>query len=270
MSDRAAPSPAAFDAVEIRTREALEAWLAANDAFDHAETVSLRREGRTLTLVLLQVLWSTLEAGSTRTVREVTLIAEGSTAPDAIDFAAGVCTDGLDLGAEGLSFRIDIPAPIEIVCEALRIEVGPARDERVRPWLSDRSVWATIPGMGVPPAGHWIAAFAAQGVPVCWRYLGSEGRAAPHDPLDYEGWYLQRPERVGATTGGLFFSVCRSLGGALSLSWDFDGDVALSAAAKRVLASFDGAEVHCGNCRFEPAEWRDFVASGVLPIRLQP
>jgi hypothetical protein len=261
------------------------AWLDAHTWFEDAEATELvpvpnglDNAADSVRLVLSELVQSTWEAGTTRTLRDYALTAvavSSSTVGPELVFAAGNCCTGIDLLDEttGVAFSIDVPGLLEIRCDSVNIDVRGERSELVRPWLSEREFGATIPGLDAPPPDEWVRRFQEQGAVVCWRVYGGGSEPAPSHAADYVGWFLQSPERVSSTEGGLFFFACARRNGDLAIQWQRSGDNVtdeLWQKAKHVLGAFDGASVWSGNCRFHPDEWRSYLKTGVLPDRMGP
>ncbi len=267
----------------MNTNAEFAAWLDAHTWFEDAEAVELVTVPNGLDdaadgvrLVLAELVQGTYEAGTTRTLRDYALTAvavSSSTVGPELVFAAGNCCTGIELLDEtaGVAFRIEVPGSLEIRCGSLEIGVRGEWSESVRPWLSEREFGATISGLDVPPPDEWVRRFREQGAAVCWRVYGGEPEPTPRHASDYVGWFLQSPERVSSTDGGLLFFACTRRNGDLAVQWQRSGDDVtdeLWQAAKYVLGAFDAASVWSGNCRFSPDEWRSYLKSGVLPDRM--
>ena len=88
------------------------------------------------------------------------------------------------------------------------------------------------------------------------------------NPIDYAGWFLQRPDRIPSTNGGLFFFSCteRDDRCVVHLQLRESGDVdELWEAVRNVAAGFEWAAISCGNCEFSAQQWREHLATGWLP-----
>lgn len=264
----------------VKSNAELERWLREHTWFEDALVVALSPDPTTgsapdsIRLVMGDLVSTSHVAGTEQRIQDYALTATAirrSTLGPGLEFAPGNCGEGIEVVEtdDGVAFRIDVPGVLEIACGSLLIEPLGVRSERVQPWISDREFGATIPGVPVPSPQQWVAWFRETGREVCWRMYGGEAREHPADRGEYEGWYLQEPAKVGETSGGIFFFVCRVRDGALILQWQ-RGETSNEVwrAAQRVLALLEPARVWCGNCEFTGAEWSLFVEDGSLPAQL--
>ena len=85
--------------------------------------------------------------------------------------------------------------------------------------------------------------------------MGSQSR-------DYEGWFLQKLDRISSTQYGVFFFGAVQDGENFHVSlrrWaQVDEDIWLACA--RFVGSFPKVEIHCGNVTLSGPEWLDHIA----------
>lgn len=260
----------------------LEAWLDENGRLDGTEIKELsphpsERVSATtsIRIELIDQLAGTHEAGTQRNIRDVILTANAvefsNLGPD-LYLGEGHHSDGIELlEAEGLiAFEIDVPDRLEIRCGELLVEISDEKTDITKPWVSDLELSVTVQGRNLPDPDEWRSWFASAGEEVLWRIFGSEAVERPVDPKDYSGWFLQKRDMIANSQQGLFFFSCRQTenGFSVHLQIENEDDQDLFEAAKRVVATFENAEVSCGNCRFTSAEWRVYVKDAVIPERL--
>ena len=264
----------------LRTSEELRRWLDDNTWFEDGEIVALDPEPAcvqdrptTVRLLVQEQVSGTYVAGTRRTIRQFALTARdvvSSTLDRSLNFVEGNCFVSLDVldASSGVAFELCVPGRLEVRCRELDVQALAIGTETVRPWLSDWEIAAIVSDMSVPACETWTRWFQEQGVTVCWRIYGERSPGLPPDALDYEGWFLAQPERLSTGDGGVFFFACNDRRGFLSLQLQHRGgneDDIVWEAAKRILATFASARIHCGNCEFSAAEWRTYLEAGSLP-----
>ena len=265
----------------VRNNEELARWLSAsvNPWLEDAEVNRLKPapgqpiRPETVVLTVTEHVGGSRVAGCERVVRDIELCATGvthTTLDDSLAFAIGHVCQGIELDdvANGIAFRIDVPGTLEVHCAELRILPSEERTELVRPWISDNDLSLAILGAPLPTPDEWLRRFAAHGIDVCWRAYGEPASVAPENPTDCTGWFLQRPDRIPSTTGGLFFFGCTERDDQcvthLQLRESGD-DSELWQAVQNVAAGFERAAISCGNCEFSTQQWREHLATGWLP-----
>lgn len=185
-------------------------------------------------------------------VRQYSLSEEGAISLDH-------CSNGIDVveAEEAIAFCIDTPAILTVRCEQVSVEELPNLTEIVKPWLSDREVYACVPAGKLPTPAEWIALFSRYGEQVAWHIYGENPRATGEVPeTDYRGWFLQDPTCLDDSHQGLFFFACRPEHHGFSLQIVNHGTSEhLWHVAKTILGQFKDVEIRCGNCLFSGPEW---------------
>lgn len=231
------------------------------------------RAPREIRLVLGEQVGGGYSAGEVRQIQPYRLIASdlGQTTfgPD-LSFSPGYWCPGIEvLDRPRVGFGIELPGRLEVACGRLVIEGLPLRSEQVEPWVSTSEFGATLESSHPPAAEEWPRRFRELGIDVAWRVYGSPVSQEPPDRANYEGWFLQEPQQLSQSRGGLFFFACRERNGHVAVqlrSWN-EGHSSehLLKAAQRVMVTFNPRDAWCGNVQFSGAEWRRFVESGELP-----
>jgi hypothetical protein len=202
-----------------------------------------------------------LVAGETRRMRQLTVEATDITAYELPigGFSEGNCCQGAEVRADApvpIAFTIDVPVDLHVQCE--RIEVTNREwDEVVPEWFSKTEFSAVIRGATLPSPEDWVAAFAARGLRVAWRYYDGPATDPTGVTTDYEGWFVQHADRVSSSTGGLFFLAARQKGQnhVLSVRDQADDGGALWRTCGTHIGSQLNVEVHCGNVVLSGSAW---------------
>ncbi|MCT2586852.1 hypothetical protein [Actinophytocola gossypii] len=181
------------------------------------------------------------------------------------DVTPGHVIEGVEAGEAGGRLVVEawVPESLRLVAAAMTITPLGQEQRVVEPWVSATEFVATT---RTPPAAEfWTDQVGASlGTPVVWRALG--GTTPRQEGQDYDGCFLQRPDKLPTTRGGV---LC--LLGPASVSFRWDGaDRALWAAVRRSASALDG--VRTGNCAMSPEDWTTFLDTGRLPAidRLRP
>lgn len=151
---------------------------------------------------------------------------------------------------EGIAFTIELPAILTLRCGAILVEDLPHLVETVQPWLSDREVYACVPGMVPPTSAEWVTQFAQHGERVSWHIYADGPKPTSEVPFsEYRGWYLQDPSALDSQCQGIFFFASETTKDGLSVQVANAGASShLWRAAQVILGEFSGVEVHWGNC----------------------
>jgi hypothetical protein len=211
------------------------------------------------------------EAGGLRTLRIVRVEAIGVQRwsldqPASIELDSCLA-DGVELlepeGSIGLAF--DLPGRPTLVCSGVILSPHVDRTDTIKPWASDRMFLAVVPGHPRPRPAEWIERLRGIGLYAVWRRYGSEAEPASDVPEDYAGWFLQTPERINESPGGLCFYDCSlSKDGNLMLQLDaYDvNSHGLWAACGRKIGSMPDSMIHCGNCGLTGEQWLEYLRGG--------
>ena len=106
---------------------------------------------------------------------------------------------------------------------------------------------------------------------MAWRVAEGIAEAAEQVPAAYEGWFLQQPERVPATKGGVFFSQCRAYGDEFRLGiGNEDHDSQSWLALAQIVGSFPDVVIRAGNCRLTGEQWLQYLKDQSLPYTGAP
>ena len=179
----------------------------------------------------------------------------------------GHCMQGIDpedAPAGRIRFKLDLPAMLEIECGSVEIEERAQVEEVIAPWESDREVFLTLRG-AAPEPGPLSAQCLAQGkLAVAWRIYGGEPQPATAVPAVYEGWFLQTPDRLTQSLGGVMFSVrpgrepdTVNIG---LVNWDQENP-RLWAAVLVAFTRFEVVRAACGNRDLDADEFRALAAA---------
>ncbi|MGA7698961.1 MAG: hypothetical protein WCB27_05105 [Thermoguttaceae bacterium] len=259
----------------ITSKPQLEAWLSENGMFEDSMVLVLdpmpSEQSTTPCSVILELAlggWG--EAGQLRTIQVSRVTASGvkqwSLQPIAA-FDPDNCVQGVDLFDSGddLGITLDVPGELRLVCTELEICQN-ERKQKIEPWLDNCSMSAQTTTQPYPLPSDWIEWFKAHGQEVVWRCYGGESVPEGKVPRDSTGWFLQSPERLSSSNGGLFFYTCRVTGGEFLVNLQNSGvSDALWTAARRVLAMIPSVSILCGNCRFSKDSWLRHLNEGSLP-----
>jgi len=168
------------------------------------------------------------------------------------------CSRGIDAldSEDTIAFSIDLPAILTVRCEEATIEQLPNIVETVKPWLSDREVYARVPAARLPTPAQWVELFHEQGEEVAWHIYCEESKAISAVPQDYRGWFLQHTKFFGEGPQGLFFFACSSDKDGFHVTIENSGaSHRLWHTAKIILGRFTGVLIRCGNCTLTGTEW---------------
>jgi hypothetical protein len=204
-----------------------------------------------------------LQPGDVRTYRALKLastdIEEWSFEGDEFFHAPQHCMEGAELVELGDSFglTLDVPSIARLRARSFTFERLPEVSELVEPWTSEREFHIDAASGHLPTPGDWINALAREGLVAAWRLYGDDPAQLDRVPEeDYNGWFLQRPERMSESDAGVTFIVSDD-GERLAMSlvrWDADDELwdAIRRAAARVLSE---ATFTSGNSTFLAREW---------------
>jgi hypothetical protein len=188
---------------------------------------------------------------------EYSLAADGGFYPDN-------CIMGVELldASQGVAFLIEVPARMIVRCAKLNVVQLPDLVVTVKPWVSEREVYAEVPTTPIPSPQEWVRLFQQSGVAVSWHIYGESATECSEVPQkDYQGWFLQASSEPDKTRQGVFFFSCRPQGNGFRVHiQNSAASASLWRAAKIVLGGFRNATVHCGNCEFSSSEWMSRLA----------
>ena len=259
----------------IDTPAKFEQWLTENGWFEDARILSIAPLPKseqdslpsTVTVELAYQIKGNHKAHSTRVSRAFRLVAndineyhmsgDGSFTPEH-------WSEGIEIleSDSVIAFKIDVPAILTLRCGVVTVEALPNLIETVKPWLSDREVYAKILSATLPTPAEWVNMFERFNQNVSWHIYGGESR--PHSEVpqsNYEGWFLQIPEALDEKHQGVFFFACKPNGDGFRVQVKNHGaSESLWHATMVILGQFKDVEVRCGNCEFHGAEWLEQLA----------
>lgn len=259
----------------LRSRKDLEKWLLQQNWLEDAfiDEVDPLPSGNGILppesarLVFRLQIGGSLVAGERRRIRRLVLNLKGiSLFSLAIDgLAPGHCCDGAEVNNDSdaqLSFCIDVPLDLRLACESIVVTES-EWDEDVPAWFSEREFFATALGSRLPGPSEWLRIFEERGQLVAWRYWGGPEVNPAEVPRDYEGWYIQRIERISSTSGGLFFFVAKQQHDSCSLALQANeaDDRSLWRTCAAYVGSLPNAEIQCGNVILTGTEWLTHLES---------
>jgi hypothetical protein len=204
-----------------------------------------------------------LRPGDVRTYRALKLastdVEDWSFQGDKFFHSPQHCTEGIELVEARDSFGVTIDAPsiARLLARSFAFERLPEVTELVEPWTSGRELHVNAASGQLPTPGDWIDALAREGLVAAWRLYGDDPAALSRVPEDdYNGWFLQRPERTSDGHGGVMFTASDD-GRRLVMSlqrWEADDELwdAIRRAAARILRE---ATFTSGNSTFLATEW---------------
>ena len=187
-------------------------------------------------------------------LKEYHIPEEGSLIPDH-------CMEGVELieSNQHIGFTLDVPLNFTIVCSEIIIEQLPDLIETVKPWLSDREVYAEVSERTLPKPEDWINLFKQKGHDVVWHIYSCESKDVNEVPVEkYEGWYLQTKTDLNLHHQGIFFFSCKNEKHGFRIQIQNQGaSKELWHSAMIILGEFNNVEIHSGNCEFTGQKWLD-------------
>lgn len=254
-------------------RNAFERWLVANHWFQDAFVDSISPvPGPVAQLaVCFELRYQVdggLVAGQKRTMRRIQLRCSGLRRFEFEwgEFSEGNCIEGietLDGASSPIAFAIEVPG--RLIVEAIRAEVVELPDlvEVVPAWESEDEAHVTLADELPTPLAIIERAMERTGVPLVWRMHGGEARSPADVPTLFDGWFLQRADRVLQTDGGIMLLVGKSAEGFHTLLLRTMSDElapVLWSSVLCVFASFGVARARCGNRELDAISFRDMAA----------
>lgn len=268
--------------MRVTTRADFEAWLRSCFDLADARVDTLEVEGtppRPTRIELGMTLATSphWRAGERRSVRRLHLVTDAVETFELPEdgFGAGHWCEGAELvdSPAPIAFELDVPARLRLVCRS--IEVAESEEtEEILPLYGEHEITVTA-RTPLPSAADWIDVFARRGIDVVWRRYGDGASPTEDVPDDYVGWFLQLPNDVVSSTGGVFISSLRRgqderICVTLTCSYGCRPD--LWAAAGVLLSAVPGSTVQCGNVTLSGDAWRAHALSrhpkSVLLLRL--
>jgi hypothetical protein len=259
----------------IRSARALDELLEAYEWFDGGQCTSVSPDPTTTStparveLVLRDAGLGGLRAGDLRTYRELRLSASGvhewSFEGDTFVRAPGHLITALESfeSSSGFGFTTDLPTTITVTATSFEAEQLPDVVEPFEAWVCDHELFVAVPHAEAPAPAEWIDTILQHGVEVGWRTYG--GEITPPDLVSadgYDGWFLERPERVGDHDGGVQIIIHHDAAG-LTFKLDRPGDVVDDeswwAMCRSTATLFPDGEFVSGNSRFAADEWLTHV-----------
>jgi hypothetical protein len=245
--------------LRITTRAALDAWLDDRGGFADGHVTGIDRMPAQVSLRLEEYVERGRRPGDEATVDVWELTAAGPA-----EFVAPLSAtrdhviEGVDTGeADGrLLVEAWVPEPLRLVADAVTV-VRLGREERVvKPWVSATEFMAIT--RTPPPSELWTTVVSTSlGAPVVWRVMG--GITPKQDGQDYDGYFLQRRDKLTTTAGGV---LCLRNQAGVTFRWD-GADQPLWDAVRQAAAGLD--EIRTGNCAMSPEDWMRYLATGLLP-----
>ena len=169
------------------------------------------------------------------------------------------CMEGVELIEldDNIGFTLDVPLNFTIVCSEIIVEQLPDLIETVKPWLSEREIFARIIGESMLSPKDWVSLFMKKGHDVVWHIYSGEPKNVNEVPMDnYEGWYLQVKSDLDIKLQGIFFFSCKTEENGFRFQIQNQGaSKELWHSAKTIIGKFNNVEVRCGNCEFTGPEW---------------
>lgn len=267
----------------LTDRESFERWLTANNLFQDAVVYAISpipgaiSQLATSLEVHVQVEGS-LVAGKTRRMRRVALRCMGLRRFEFEwgEFASGCWVEGietLDESSAPIAFAVEVPG--RLIVEASRAEVAeqPALVEVVPAWESEAKAFLTL-AKELPAPSEIIERCAElTGVRLAWRIFGGAARSPAEVPTVYDGWFLQRTDRIANTEGGIMMCIGRSTEGFRTLFLDTmpsDFDPVLWSSVLATFATFGVVRASCGNREIDGIGFDDLAARKMREAGLGP
>lgn len=255
----------------IRSAQALDELLEAFGWFEGGRCISVSpvptvaSTPRCVELVLRDGGVGGLRAGDLRTYKELRLEANGvqewSLEGDAFVQVPGYLIGDLDLveASDGFGFTLDLPTIVRLIATSFEWNRLPDVIEPFDAWASDRELFVNVPQGEAPAPGAWIDMLRRQGVEVGWRVYGGDITPPSRLPaVGYDGWFLERPERVGEHDGGVQIIIDSAAAGltfTLGRRVEVVDDGLWLAVCRSTVGLFPDGEFMSGNSRFSGEEW---------------
>ncbi|MCI0572263.1 MAG: hypothetical protein L0Y66_16025 [Myxococcaceae bacterium] len=258
----------------MRSAEEFDAWLSEHSYFDDAmvrtfEPAPAEPGAATPERVTIEFAYQVsggLRAGDLRRLRRIRLHCDGVTRfelhpPGSV--SANHWSEGVELlESEGrIRFAIDVPGRLLLECGSAEAEELPDQEEVITPWESDREVFLTIRGAAPSPETISARCLERTEVALVWRIYGGEARPQSSVPKDhYDGWFLQMPDRVAHTEGGVTLRVTPGPHSTrlVLTNWDQENK-RLWAAVLATVSTLDVLEAHCGNRELDADAFRELA-----------
>lgn len=257
--------------LRIRNNGDLIKWLNDNFDFEDGYVSDIKKiDERTVRMCIGIQVKGEYVAGTPKVLKEYAIIAKNvRNFKDNFHYDPDHCMDGLVPieTTNGIGIEVDLPEIVQIFCEELCVE-GPKYIRTItKPWVSEYSLYAKVPGREIPKPVTWIEQLEKIGLKVSWRYGGSEIKLPEQVPYpDYTGWFLQKTNKVQYTQFGIFIEHVNFEGTGFTIAISrYEPEEDLWIAVTKVIAEFPNVEIHTGNCILTGTQWIHYLHSGELP-----
>lgn len=146
--------------LRIRNNADLIKWLNDNFDFEDGYVSDIKKiDERTVRMCIGIQVEGKYVAGTPKVLKEYSIIAKGvRNFKDNFQYDPDHCIDGLVHieTTKGIGIEVDLPETIQIYCEELCVE-GPKYIRTItKPWVSEHSLYAKVPGREIPKPVTWI------------------------------------------------------------------------------------------------------------------
>lgn len=158
---------------------------------------------------------------------------------------------------EGISFRLDIPTPVTVVCSDVQVEELPLIEDFAPPGRFS----LTVSGQALPSPHEWLGWLNGQHQDVAWHMYRGGPEEVDKVPPNYTGWFLQTRSKLEQKKRyphqeGVFISECKSQESGFWIQiQNYGASAELWWAVHIIVGQFQDAVIQCGDCDFSGTDW---------------
>lgn len=169
---------------------------------------------------------------------------------------------------KGICLEFSTPATFRLTSDNITIEEQELIKTTFKPGTSDTEMFITSELNEIPKPQYWKEKLKEYGHNIAFRYYAGDEKQPEQVPYpDYQGFYIQLPDRISSTREGIFLSHMKLIDGKLNLHFE-NKDEKLHIVWEdmtRILADLPNAKINSGNCKFTGAEWKQYLKDRILP-----
>lgn len=169
---------------------------------------------------------------------------------------------------KGICLEFSTPVLFRLTAESMTIEEQELIKTTFKPWISETEIFLIADLNEVPKPGYWKERLKEYGHDIVFRYYAGDERQPEQVPYpDYQGYYIQFPDRISSTQEGIFLKHLKVISGKLNLSFE-NKDEALHIVWRdmtKILADLPNVKINSGNCEFTGDKWKQYLEDQLLP-----
>jgi hypothetical protein len=260
----------------IDDRNKLQDWLDQNDWFEDGYISRINLDSSIIEITLGLQTSGTYVAGEPKTLKEFIIKLHGvqTCTFDKSKFTPGYdwCIAHVELPENEFGLKFVTSSIFELTCETIEISEPKIIKTITKPWISDKGFFVTAYRSEIPKPQYWIDSLKDLGFNVGFRYYRGELKQINDIPYpDYSGYFIQRLDRITKTEMGIFFKSLKQEKNKIRLSIELeDKEIdSIWKALKRIISTWKGLQVNCGNVTFIDDDWNVYLERNILPEKLE-